>query len=226
MEKNYDDKLGLEDKINECKARIYNLDDGIANKKLILLLHPFIGPALSRLLQYGMGVEDIIGIHNLVQNCKGNTFSFDREGETDRESSKYTDNNDNYNRLYCLTPLADELKKYGSIKLALKEQSEKLDKLSKEIDGLEKQKQDLLAYFKGARYAINTANSMMVVHSKKILDNFAEYVKGKINVIYFLYLPLHVHLIRHSPVFKRKDKKGKKHIKKGKGRLKDQGITL
>ena len=119
-----------------------------------------------------------------------------------------------------MTPLTDELKKYGGIKLAIKAQSEKLDKLSKEIDVLERQKQDLLAYFKGARNAINTANSM-VFYSRKILDNFAECVKGKINVTYFLYLPLRVHLIRPSPVFKRKDKKGKKHKKKGKVRLKD-----
>jgi hypothetical protein len=213
VEKNYDDKLGLENKINESKAKINNLDDEIANKQFILLLHPLMGPALSRLLQYGMGVEDIIGIHNLVQSCKGNTFSFDRGGETDRESSKDTDNDNNNktnktNRPYCLTPLTDELKKYGGIKLALKEQSEKLDKLSKEIDVLERKKQDLLAYFKGARYAINIANSM-VFYSKKILDSFAEYVKGKINVTYFLYLPLRVHLIRHSPVFKRKEKKEK-----------------
>lgn len=47
VEKNYDDKLGLENKVNEFKAKIYNLDDEIANKQFILQLHPFIGPALS-----------------------------------------------------------------------------------------------------------------------------------------------------------------------------------
>lgn len=141
VEKNYDDKPGLENKVNESKAKIYNLDDEISNKKLVLLLHPLIGPTLSRLLQYGMCVEDIIVIHNLVQNCKGNTFSFDGEGETDRESSKYTDNNNNNNktnRPYCLTPFTDELKRYGGIKFALKEQSEKLDKLGNDINVLEK----------------------------------------------------------------------------------------
>ncbi len=50
VEKHYDDKLGLENKVNESKAKIYNLDDEIANKQFILLLLPFIGPALSRLL--------------------------------------------------------------------------------------------------------------------------------------------------------------------------------
>jgi hypothetical protein len=170
-----------------------------------------------------MGLEDIIGIHNLVQVCKENTFSFGMDVESDGESSKYTDDNKNKNknnRPCRLTPLTDELKKYGGIKLAIKEQSEKLDKLRKDNDVLEKQKQDLLDYFKDARYAVNTANSM-VFYSKKILDNFAECVKGKINVTYFLYLPLRVHLTHHTPVFKRKDKKEKKHIKKGKGRLKD-----
>ncbi len=224
VEKNYDDKLGLENKVNEIKAKIYNLGDEIANKQFILQLHPFIGPALSRLLQNGMGVEDIIGVQNLVQSFKENAISFGMDRETDRESIKDTDNNNNNNnnktnRPYCMTPLTDELKKYGGIKLAIKSQSEKLDKLSKEIDVLERQKQDLLEYFKGARNAINSANSM-VFYSKKILDNFAEYVKGKINVTYFLYLPLRVHLTRLSPVFKRKDKKRKKTHKERKGRLK------
>ena len=103
--------------------------------------------------------------------------------------------------------------------MAKKIQSENIDKLSKEIDALEKQKLHLLAYFEGARYAIKTANSM-VFYSKKILDSFAEYVIGKINDTDFMHLTLRVHLIRPSPVFKRKDKKGKRHIKKGKGRLK------
>ncbi len=172
VEKHYDDKLGLENKVNECKTKIYNLDDEIANKQFILQLHPLIGPALSRLLQNGMGVEDIIGIHNLVQSCKENTFNFGMDRETDRESIKDTDNNNNNNnktnRPYCMTPLTDELKKYGGIKLAIKAKSEKLDKLSKEIDVLERQKQDLLAYFKGARNAINTANSMFFLLQKNL----------------------------------------------------------
>ncbi len=166
-----------------------------------------------------MGMEDIIGIHNLIQSCRVNTFSFDSDHEIDRKSSKYTDNNNKTHKPYCLTPLTDELKKYGGIKLAIKEQSEKLDKLSKEIAVLEKQKHDLLAYFKGARYAINTANSM-VFYSKKILDNFAEYVKGKINVTYFLYLPLRVHLITPLSCFQKKRQKRKKTQKERKSAIK------
>ena len=50
--------------------------------------------------------------------------------------------------------------------------------------------------------------------------NFAEYVKGKINVTYFVYLPLRVHLTRLSPVFKRKDKKRKKTHKEKKREIK------
>ena len=106
--------------------------------------------------------------------------------ETDRESSKYTDDDDDddkTNRPYCLTPLTDVLKKYGRSKLAKKELSEILGKLSKDINVLGNQKQDLLAYFKGARYALNTANSM--VFYCKNLDNFAECVKSKMNVYLF-----------------------------------------
>ena len=139
VERYYDDKLGLENKVNECRAKIHKLDDEIANKQFILQLHPLLGPALSGLLQNGMGVEDIVGIRNLVQSCKGNAFGFDCDHEIDGNSSKDGDDNHNNktNRPYCLTPLTDELKKYGGIKLAIKAQSEKLDNLSKKIDVLE-----------------------------------------------------------------------------------------
>lgn len=39
----------------------------IANKRFILQAHLHIGPALPWLIQDGIGVEDIMGIHNLVQ---------------------------------------------------------------------------------------------------------------------------------------------------------------
>jgi ABC-type multidrug transport system permease subunit len=71
---------------------------------------------------------------------------------------------------------------------------------------LEKQKQDLLAYFKGARYALNTANSM-VLYLKKNLDNFAEYVRGDIQVTCFLYLTLRGHMIAFLLFSKEKIKK-------------------
>ena len=95
--------MGLENKINESKAKIYNLDYEIANKQFILLLHPLIGPTLSRLIQNGMGMEDIIGINNQIQSCKENTFSFESDHEIDRKSS-----NSNSNSAYCLTPLTGE----------------------------------------------------------------------------------------------------------------------
>jgi hypothetical protein len=112
VDKHYDDILGLENKVSESKAEIHNLDHAIANRQLILQLHPFIGPALSGLIQNGIGMEDIIGIHDLIQSCKGNTSSFGKDGEPDRESSKDRDfNNNKNNRPYCMTPITDELKK-------------------------------------------------------------------------------------------------------------------
>ena len=85
---------------------------------------------------------------------------------------------------------------------------------------LERQKQNLIGYIKGARYAINTANSVDLCF-KKILDNFVVYSKGTTIVNCCLYLPLDVDLIGHSTVIKRKGIKGKKHKKERIGRLKD-----
>lgn len=41
--------------------------------------------------------------------------------------------------------LTDDLKRYGGIKLAIKEQSEKLDRVKQEINESKKQKQEVLA---------------------------------------------------------------------------------
>ena len=52
------------------------------------------------------------------------------------------------------------------MKFAIEEQSEKLDKLRKDIDVLEGQRQDFLTYFKGARGAINIVNSIVFSSNK------------------------------------------------------------
>ncbi len=41
--------------------------------------------------------------------------------------------------------LTDDLKRYGGIKIAIKEQSEKLDRVKQEINDSKKQKQEVLA---------------------------------------------------------------------------------
>ncbi len=174
-----------------------------------------------------MGVEDIIGIHNLVQSCKENAFGFDSDHETDRKSSKDTDNNDNNktNRPYFLTPLTEELKKYGGMKFAIKEQSEKLDKLRKDIDVLEGQRQDFLTYFKGARGAINTVNSI-VFSSNKTLVILPNVHKVKPMFLTFCFCPCmfiwHAIFLFFRRKYRRKYKKGNKHTKKGIRRSKDQ----
>ncbi|MEJ7640874.1 MAG: hypothetical protein WKF36_01630 [Candidatus Nitrosocosmicus sp.] len=116
-----------------------------------------------------------------------------------------------------MTSLTDELKKYSGIKMAKREQTEKLDKLSKEINALEKQKKDPFVYFKSASYAIIIANNR-VFYCKKIFEGLAEYVKDKINVTNFIYLLSIINLIGLFSGLKREDNRDNKRIKTQKER--------
>ena len=55
--------------------------------------------------------------------------------------------------------MINELKKYGDIKVAIKEQQENHEKLQKEVNYLNKQKQEIINYLQIIISFINTINS-------------------------------------------------------------------
>ncbi len=76
--------------------------------------------------------------------------------------------------------LTDDLKKYGGIKLAIKEQSEKLDSIKQEINDSDKQKQEILTYCNLA-IALAGIINYIISYLKGLMDHyFKEYTQNQI----------------------------------------------
>lgn len=70
VEGQYNRKLGLENKVNEKRNELAQLNGEINKNRLILQATPFIGTTLRNLFQNGVGEADIIGINNLAHQYK------------------------------------------------------------------------------------------------------------------------------------------------------------
>jgi hypothetical protein len=174
IEEQYDDKLGFENKINEKKDELALLNKEITSNRQTLQINPFVGSRLSRLFQKGVSEQDIVGINRLVEECTNNS-TVNTNGNLDAEGNKenYRNSDKTSNRLEQLKSLTDDLKKSGGIKAALKEQAENREKLDQEIQGLNKQKQDLIAYCNDAISIINDTNNKI-----SYFNGFADYLKN------------------------------------------------
>jgi hypothetical protein len=187
VEEQYDDKLGFEAKVNEKRGDLVLVNKELSNARQILWFTPLIGPSLSNLLQKGIGEQDIIGINQLVETCTGNTnFSssgFDPQKE-DMVKDKDKDTN-NGNKITSRSEywklLTDELKKYGSTRSAIKAQQENHYRLQKEVNDLNKQKQELSAYLQIATSYINAINNQ-ISYYKGFMDQFNRDLNHRINL--------------------------------------------
>ncbi|HXT84844.1 MAG TPA: hypothetical protein VN704_11040 [Verrucomicrobiae bacterium] len=146
IEKNYYDKLGFEKRVKEMK-------DEVIKYRNIILSQQAIGPALYNLLQKGMVEQNIIDIHNLIETMN--------EAEI---SNKKDISRSEYWKLFT-----DNLKRYGDIHVAIKEQQAIYEKMKKEIIQLNEQKIEVSKYIQTAISFINT------------LNNQISYYKGRLN---------------------------------------------
>jgi hypothetical protein len=183
IEKDYDNILGFEAKVNEKKNELAKLNKELNNSRQILRFTPWIGPSLSNLFQKGISEQDIIGINQLVEICINNTnFSNSNIGPQNESNTKDT-NKDNkiISRSEYWKLLTDELKKYGDIKIAIKEQQENHEKLQKEVNHLKEQKQEIINYLQIATSSINAINNE-ISYYKGFIDQFNKDLKYKINL--------------------------------------------
>jgi hypothetical protein len=129
VEDQYDEKLGFENEVNERKAELALANKALNNSRQSLWFNPWIGPALSYLFQKGLSEQDIISISQLVEICTINTdFSNSGKSLHSKYSAQGTNNNNGNmitSRSEYWKQLIDDLKKYGNIKLAIKELLEK-----------------------------------------------------------------------------------------------------
>ncbi|MBA3284333.1 MAG: hypothetical protein H0U27_04650, partial [Nitrosopumilus sp.] len=157
VEEQYDRKIGFEDKVNSKRKELESLNNQICHNQLILQAIPFLGPALHNLFQNGVSEQDIIGINHLTREYKKNN-QFPIDVDSDVKDNKHDIGNEPGERGFWRS-LTDELKRYGGLKIAIKDQSEKLQKIKKEIGDSDKQRQEVLAYCQLAILITNVINS-------------------------------------------------------------------
>jgi uncharacterized coiled-coil DUF342 family protein len=123
----YDDKLGLESKVDKLRTEVNRLIQEEARLRTQLLILPSIGPLLIRLSQSGVREQDIVDIAELLKNDAGGSSS--KRGIGIEE----------------IRLLIAELRTYGNIKSTIEQLSQKVDKLRNQVASLRAEKQDLNA---------------------------------------------------------------------------------
>jgi hypothetical protein len=152
-------------------------------------LQPYIGTVLQNLFQNGVCEEDIIKMNILVtkfsqNSSSSNSVSLNTQGSNDSEKSDNDKslNIDNKNdRTKYWKSFICNLEKLKDIQLELKEQTENSKKIKKELDYLNKQKQEVAAYLQIAISFINTIHHR-ISYLKGFVDYFNNDLDKKINI--------------------------------------------
>ncbi len=171
VEEQYDTKLGFESKVKEKREELVVLNNQINASRQILWFTPLIGPSLSNLFQKGIGEQDIVGINQLVETCSNN-INIGNQNENTK---------DKISRSEHWKLFTDDLKKYSDIKIAIKERQDGLEKIQKEVNELNKQKQDVSNNLQILISFINAINSK-ISYYKGFMDHHHKDISDKINL--------------------------------------------
>jgi hypothetical protein len=189
--------LGFENIVNGKRDEIVFANKELNKSRQSLWFTPLIGPSLSYLFQKGISEQDIIGISQLVEICTNNTDGSNLGiGTQSKNSLKDTNNNNNIitNRLECWQQLTAELKKYANIKIAIKDLQEKKDTVTKEIDDMQKQKQEISVQCQNGIYFIEELYYKMA-YFKEFMNRFSKDLDNKIKASSKISGPLPIFII-------------------------------
>ncbi len=204
IEEYYHDNLLFKDKVNSKRNELETLKNKINHNQLILQATPYVGPALTNLFKNGVSELDIIEINQLAQDYKNDAIPLDVDFD-----GKHTvhDKDNKSDKREVWTSLTDELKRHGGIKLAVKEQSEKLDRIKEEINDSDKQKQDILTYCHLA-IALSNIINYKIYHLKGLMYQYLnEYSHNKIKMSSPLSSPILI-LVVYNNKSDNKEKEG------------------
>ena len=120
IEEQYDKKLGFEDKLVKMRKEQANL-------RTQMLLNPLIGPTLSKLILRGVSEQDIVNVAALIEkySASANVSNGGSRSDKDKQS------------------LISDLEKYGGLKPTIERLTQQENILTKDIDFLNNQKQEL-----------------------------------------------------------------------------------
>jgi len=158
VEDNYYNKVKFEDKVNARRNELSTIIAELNSSRQNLSLQPFIGSTLFSLFQKGINEQDIIEINQvfqdslLLQNLSINNLN-------DEADSQNADVNSNKEKEKGWKLLIEEMRRYGGIKAAIKDQSNLLDKIKKENTNLIEKVQNLSILYQNAIILINMLNN-------------------------------------------------------------------
>jgi hypothetical protein len=149
--KQYDDKLGFESEIDKLRSEISKLNQEEARLRSQMMTLPLVSPSLIRLLQKGVNEQDIVDVAELLENSDGT--SNDNKRITMRE----------------IRSLIDELHKFGSIKLTIKQLSQKVNELRGQVISLRAEKQDLVYTIQYSKILVGFFNGLSMSLRNEIM---------------------------------------------------------
>ncbi len=143
IEKQYDDKLGFESKIENSRDEFNRLNREVNSLRVASLAHPMFGGALSRLFIRGVREQDIIDAADLFERYIG-------PGGIEA------------GMIESINSLITDLKKYGEIKRTLHQLNQEENKLRNQIASLQIKRKELEVH--------NEQLLSTLVYSKQVVE--------------------------------------------------------
>ena len=143
IEKQYDDKLGFESKIENSRDEFNRLNREVNSLRVASLAHPMFGGALSRLFIRGVREQDIIAAADLFERYIG-------PGGIEA------------GMIESINSLITDLKKYGEIKRTLHQLNQEENKLRNQIASLQIKRKELEVH--------NEQLLSTLVYSKQVVE--------------------------------------------------------
>jgi predicted nucleic acid-binding Zn-ribbon protein len=143
LDKQYDNKLGFEKKVEELKNQIKDLENQIPGYKQYLELQIWAVSSLNHLNANGITNTDIINMNKLVLIFRNNDFLSDPlDQNTDKRSENNSSNTKNNDTIYWQQFIA-KLQSLKNINQEINKQISNLNILNKQIGILNNNKQQL-----------------------------------------------------------------------------------
>jgi len=140
VEKQYDNKLGFESIIKSLKTEKEKLQEEVPEYKMYLQLQGILNLQIVHLNHSGVTNEDIINIYNLVTSLKNTGFVDDLSLNMDGNSPI---KNDTVSKNEFWTRFIEKLRSLKNIHVAIEHSLAILNNLKKEVEMLDRQKQEL-----------------------------------------------------------------------------------
>ncbi|HVP81642.1 MAG TPA: hypothetical protein VMS35_01265 [Nitrososphaeraceae archaeon] len=140
VEKQYDNKLGFESIIKSLKTEKEKLQEEVPEYKYYLQLQGIVSHHIFHLNNSGVTNEDIINIYNLVTSLKNTGFVDDLSLNMDGNSPI---RNDTVSKNEFWTRYIEKLRSLKNIHVAIEHSLAILNNLKKEVEMLDRQKQEL-----------------------------------------------------------------------------------